>query len=429
MRILLKSLLGLLALGLVVVLAWVACNGPWADAAPRPTPAELMPRAVALAPERNGYFDIVGITAPAGEDIHAVGLADWQSGFKREGPRLEWPRPKVLDCEIAKSECLAEWRKRAPEMRRWLAETALMGARCEQVRDMAGIEEVPAPAEVRLDDGKRKAFQMRFVPAIGCTLRWTVQALLAASPNEALDALTRADEFARKGLAGGRSLMAKVVFGAALERQWLLVARLAAGEGAAGRARFEPLLRPLSPGSLSPGAWAGSEFQLQRDAIATLRDRDARCRSDDQAESSRHWWTQKLCRTGLGYLPERTEQALEDQWLARLATATPDEPVRCEALGQSAWQGRLIDAQPYRWSNAFGHILLMVAKGGAQYQDYPARQLDLDLLRLTLRAQLLGEPMPEGVQLQREGETVRWSGCRATLVEDGTQGVLSLPVL
>jgi hypothetical protein len=294
---------------------------------------------------------------------------------------------------------------------------------------MDGIEQEPVPAAVRRGEAERKAGQMRFVPAISCTLRWTVQAVLAASSTEALDALTRADEFARKGLAGGRSLIATVVFGAALERQWLLVARLAAGEAAAGRARFEPLLRPLPAGSLSAGAWAGSEFQLQRDAIATLRDVDARCRSDHQEETSRRWWAQQLCRIGLGYLPERTEQALEDQWLARLATAKADEPVPCEALSRPPWQGKMFDAQPYRWRNAVGQILLMVAKRGSEFQDYAARQLDLDQLRLTLRAQLLGEPMPEGVQLQREGATLRWAGCRASLSDDGAQGVLVLPVL
>ena len=429
-RILLKSLLGLLAFGLAVVLAWVACNGPWADAEPRPTPAELMPRAVTLAPERNGFFDLVGITAPAGEDIHAVGLADWQNGFEHERQRLEWPRLKAPDCEIADSKCMAEWSQRAPEMRRWLAESALMGARCEQARSMEGIEEVPVPAAFSLDEVVPTPGLMRFAPAAGCTLWWTVQAVLAASPTEALDALTRADEFARKGLAGARSLVGKMVFGASLKRQWLLVARLAAGEageGVAGRARFEPLLRPLPPGSLSLRAWAGSELQFQRDSIATIRDIGVRCRLDDQEESAVRWWAQQFCRSGLGYLPELTEQTFEAQWLARLATARADGLVSCEALSRPPWRDDPSELQPYSWRNSIGQILLVVSNGA--FRDYPARQLDLELLRLTLRAQLLGEPMPQGVLLRREGETLRWAGCQAGMVEGRTQGVLILPVL
>ncbi|RZL34901.1 MAG: hypothetical protein EOP35_16145, partial [Rubrivivax sp.] len=66
-KVLMWVVLGPVVLLLLLVVAWVASNGRWADAAPQPVPPELMPQQVTLPAEANAFFDAQGLLAPLGE--------------------------------------------------------------------------------------------------------------------------------------------------------------------------------------------------------------------------------------------------------------------------------------------------------------------------------------------------------------------------
>jgi hypothetical protein len=79
------------------------------------------------------------------------------------------------------------------------------------------------------------------------------------------------------------------------------------------------------------------------------------------------------------------------------------------------------------WRNTVARHLLDTP--GADCGRYAARQLDIELLRQTLRAQVLGQSTPGAVQLIRENGSQRFAACRARLFPGELEATLRLPLL
>lgn len=414
---------------LLVVLAWVACNGRWADAEALPLPAELAIAPVTLVPERNAFVALQGLTAPAGGDIVAAGLAALQPQAETgQAGRLGWPQVPALQCQPGRDDCGQRWRSRAEALQAFLADSRLLGERCERIVQAEGYEEVwPA----RPDDGPRAQASFaslpfpRFGALTECT-RWfgmqAAMALHASRPDDALAQLRQADRLARLALAGSRSLMGNMVAISAVQLNWVLAVQLGLSPGA----RAE-LLAPLPQPALSPRAWVPHEAAFARGVFHDMVDNRRGCQAavDEVGKPVASWWERQLCRMALGLMPEQTAQDVDAGWQARLAVVPASGPAGCEALQAAPW---VVEPAGLVWRNTLARMLLAVPDG-AHWSRYAARQVDLELLRQTLRAQALGEPMPAIVQLTREDGGQRFAACRARLVPADAEATLRLPQL
>lgn len=418
-----QGLMVLLATGVLVALAWLASNGRWADAPPRPLPLELQLRPVALAPAHNGFYDLQGLEAPAGEAANAWGRLSLSGEAPEATASLAWPSDPLWSCRSEKTDCVTAWRAERERMAALRAGVAALGARCEALAQRAGIEEV---LPQRPATGPQAALPWaalplpRFANLTHC-LRWFgLGAVLADDAAQARALLARGDQLARQALAGSRSLIGAMVGLAGVRRHWLLAAQLAAAQPGDHRAALLALLDPLPGAALSPRAWVPHELHFQREILRDLVDR--RGCADPVAQG--FWLDRLACSWQLGLLPEATAQANQDRWLQRLAGVPADGPARCEALAAPAWA----DAQGgLRWRNTLGRWLLDTAD--QQWPRYPARQLDLELLRQTLRAQLLGQSLPAAVQLTRQDGAQTFAACQARLDPGEAGATLRLPLL
>lgn len=399
--------LGWLALALLaVVLAWVASNGPWADAAPQASLPSLQQRPVTLAPERNGFLA-----------LQALGSGD--------GP--SWPRGPVWDCSARREDCVGRWLADPAAVREAVQAAAPLGARCEQVAQAEGQEEVVAerPAEGPLAKQPYTSLPTPSFRSVGRCVTWFgLQAAAAATPAEAVAALARADRLARLALAGSRSLIGAQVSVAAVERAWLQAAGLAVA-GRVDRRDLLGLLAPLPPAALSPRLWVPHEARFAREVTRDLVNPAFGCGSFMAADVPRGWLDHLVCRYGVGLLPEQTAQDIDARWGARLALLPAEGPAACEQLDGPPW--RETDRFWPSWRNTIGRWVLDVP--GVDWGAYAARQLDLELLRQTLSAQVLGQLPPGTVSLTREDGALRFAACRARRDPGQAEAILRLPLI
>lgn len=398
------ALLLVLALGLS--LAWVASNGPWADAAALPTPPELQLRPVQVAPETNGFIVLTAPNAAAGD------------------PR--WPEGPLWDCRPQRENCVARWLAEPAALRDALQAAAPIGERCERAAQAMAYEEV-LPERPASGPAATQPFVELPTPSVRglnrCVAWFGMQAAASATPAEALAAAARADRLARMALAGSRSLVATQVAAAAVERAWLQAAALAAA-GRFDRRDLGGLLAPLPPAALSPRLWVPHEARFAREVTRDLVNPATGCGSSFPS-ADRGWLDHLLCRYGLGLLPEQTAQDIDARWAARLALLPAQGPAACERLDGPPWRetGRLRPA----WRNTIGRWLLDVP--GVDWGVYAARQLDLELLRQTLAAQVLGQSLPGAVSLTREDGAQRFAACRARRDPGNAEAILKLPLI
>jgi hypothetical protein len=406
LRISLKALGWLTLALLVVVLAWVASNGPWADAAPQASPPALQQRPVTLAPAHNGFVALQAVSAS-------------------DGP--SWPQGPVWDCPVRREDCVGRWLADPAAVREAMQAAAPLGARCEQVAQAEGQEEVVAerPAEGPLANQPYVSLPMPSFRILGRCVTWFgLQAAVAATPVEAVAALARADRLARLALAGSRSLIGTQVSVAAVERAWLQAAGLAV-TGRVDRRDLLGLLAPLPPAALSPRLWAPHEARFAREVTRDLVNPAVGCGSFMAAHVPRGWLDHLVCRYGVGLLPEQTAQDNDARWAARLALLPAEGPAACEQLDSPPW--RETDRLWPSWRNTIGRWMLDVP--GADWGVYAARQLDLELLRQTLSAQVLGQHPPGTVSLTRENGALRFAACRARRDPGQADATLRLPLI
>ena len=425
----LRGLLALALLLLLTVVAWLVSNGPWADAAPQPlAPAlQLTPAQVPL--ERNGFVDLQGLDVPASADIHEMGLAALQGFQDRGEDRLRWPQGEPWTCHPDREACAQLWLSQPDKLRGFLAMTEVLGRRCERVAEAQAVEEIvfERPSSGPLAQVPFAGLPIpRFAEVTSCVRWFGMKALAAAQPQDALAELVRADRLARMALQGSRSLIGTMVGLAAVQRSWLLAADLVANRSMEP-ALLMPLLAPLPAAQLSPRAWIPTEARFTREVIRDMVDTVHGCHQaqDLNGDPTAPWLDRQLCRFKLGVLPEQSAQDSDARWLARLATAPATGPVACETLQSALWRGQ--DAATLSWRNTLTRWMLDTP--GVDWAPYAARQLDLELLRQTLVAQVLGQSPPGAVELTRESGAQRFAACRARLLPGQVDAILRLPLL
>ncbi len=428
MRRALKRLFwAVLALAVSLPVAWVACNGRWADVQPQPVPEALKSRPVTLPPSRNAFYDMQGLAAPLGEDANAWGVASLQPDAHARPGELSWPKDPLWHCKSAENNCVEAWRNQRARMVEMLAASRGLGQRCDVIAQAESYEEVlpERPASGALAAAPYAQLPWPRFAGITSCLRWFgVRAALAASPREAWVELERANRLARLQLAGSRSLIGTMIGVSMLQNHWLLAANWVASTPGADRASLLPLFEPLPAHALSPRAWVPYEARFFREMMTDLLDAERGCAAVD--ESAERMSAERLwCRARLGLLPELSIQSNDARWIGRLDAMPAQGPAPCELLLQPAWR----DAGPSwpAWRNTFGRMLLDLP--GSHWGIYAARQLDLELLRQTLRAQLVGEAVPAGVRLIHEGGAARFSACRAALDPGEAAAILRVPLL
>jgi hypothetical protein len=415
---------------LAIPAAWVACNGPWADAPPQPVAAELRLRPPVVAPERNLFFDMQGMGAPEGADLHAVGLASMQGSGGGQAQWLSWPSGPLWQCRPVEQDCVALWRAQAVALRVDFASAAVLGRRCEQLAGAEAFEEPPfeRPASGPLASVPWADLPLpSFAGLTRCTRWLAMQAALERDPVLAQRRLGQADRLARLALSGSRTLIGTMIGVVAVQSNWLFTAQLAAA-GGVERAALPPLLAPLPSEALSPRHWALEEARFGRELMRDMAHAVRKCGAGSSLsdEPAVPWLERLMCRNALGVLPELSVQSSDARWLARLATVPPQGPASCEQLSQPVW--REAGTGWPAWRNTLGRRALD-SPAGANFALYAARQADLELLRQTLLAQVLGQSTPGAVQLTREAGAQRFAACRARLFPGEHEATLRLPLL
>lgn len=432
MAVLRKALkaLGWLALVLLAVgLAWVASNGPWADAAPQPTDARLQLEPSQAPARDNGFVALQALDAPPGTDLAAAGQAALDGRPPEGAARLRWPSAALWNCQPRQEDCAARWLAQPADVSAYLAATAELGARCREVARAPAFEEVAIHrhAEGPLADVSFVALPWpRFGDLTNCVRWFGLHAVAARDPRDAAAALVEADQFARRALQGARSTVGVMIGVATVQRNWLLAADLVAHQrlDASGLNR---LLAPLPAEALSPRRWIPSEARFGREVTRDLVDDRHNCRSGEaEADTAPRGWADRLvCHLGLGFLLEQTLQDSDQRWLARLDALPATGAPACEALDTPAW--RAPTAAGLAWRNTVARWVLDVP--GVDWSPYAARQLDLELLRQTLHSLLQGQSPPAVVSLTRETTGQRFAACRARLATDDAEATLRLPLL
>lgn len=413
---------------LLLVAAWIASNGRWADAAPQPVAPQLQLRPVQVAPEHNAFVALQGWDAPDGADMQVVGQAALQGLPPPAGDGLRWPSGELWNCRATKSDCARLWQGQAAALRQQLGKVAVLGARCERIAQMPAWEEVWLQ---RPDEGPLATKPFVAVPAprfAGLTscVRWLgMQAALETDDTRALARLAVADGLARRALAGSRTLMGTMIGLSAVQNNWVLAGDVVALRGL-DRAVLAPLLLPLPAQVLSARHWVPHEALFGREVISDMVDPVRGCHraTNAEGEPAVSWWDRQLCRFALGLLPQQSRQDSDARWLQRQATLPATGPVACEVLQVEPW----IETTHWpAWRNSVTRWLLDVP--GPHWSGYVARQTDLELLRQTLLATARREQLPGAVRVERSAEGQRFAGCLARLVPDSARDPIRLPAL
>lgn len=383
--------LGLLLLVLLLLAAWVASNGRWADAAPEPVPAALQPHGVTLAPQDNAFFDSQGLLGPAGESPNAWGQKQVRGEVAGNAPRLTLPQGELWRCEPIKQDCVGLWRTQAASLQADMAAHAGFGERCVALAGRSAFDE-PLPSLAR-SPAQADARPGGFVPALpqfapwAACVRWhQIQAVLAGDAPLAAAAWSRADALLRLVAGGVQTLIGNAVTWSSITRHQVLLAQWAARQPS-GTALQAAWLSPWPESVMTPRRWIAAEASLQRQMTAEWAQRPEPF-DDGQHNAFQSW----LSSTGLGYLPQRTEQMQSAFWLAELQ-AYGD--LQGTALAGAALARPDPAASLWRWRNTVGHLLLSVAQPALR--GYPLRQTDVGLAHeaLVLSHQLNQQPVAD----------------------------------
>ncbi|WP_457389501.1 hypothetical protein [Roseateles sp. P5_E1] len=390
-KVLLWVVLGPMALLLLLGLAWLACNGRWADVDPQPVPSELLPQAVTLAPQENAFFDAQGLRAPQGEAPNAWGQRSWRGEVSGEAGLLALPSGEDWNCNAAKEDCVARWRTAAAGLKAQMANASMFGERCKALAARPSFQE-PAPVRRPRPPGSA-SFEALALPQFGGVthcMRWLqIEAVLAPDAQRAELSWTRADALLRLFASGSQTLLGQAVGWATAMRQQQLLVQWAARQPA-GAVLPAAWRAPLPARLLQPRLWMAAESHFQRETVADLSAHGDQMfdmePNPPQAWASRH---------SLGYLPQLTIQAMSAYWLAdmrsfgHLQGPALARQVRGKPEPDASWWRFL------RWRNTVGHVLVEV--GRPAFESYALRQADLVLSQaaLDLSQQLNALPAAE----------------------------------
>jgi hypothetical protein len=359
---------------LVVGLAWLAFNGPWADAPERPVPAALEPAPESLAPQDNAFFDAEGLTAPADEPPNAWGQRAWRSEPGDGKASLPLPSGPAWQCQPAREDCMARWRAEAAALRVQMAAARVFGDRCTALASRPQFEEPlrPMPAD---GSSPWTAPVPAWRPVSTC-LQWLqIEAALAPDLAQAQQAWSQADALMRLIAGGVRTLISQNVAWALAERQQLLLAQWASTQVQPDALR-DAWLAPLPASLLQPRTWMVSEARYVRASVLSM----ARPVQESEPQGMR-WFTALF---QLGYQPQRTVQAADDDWLADLAAFGARQGADLVQAVQALKPVEVSGLWGLRWRNTVGQVSLDVARPARLH--YLLRQADAALAQAALRA-------------------------------------------
>ncbi|WP_428504822.1 hypothetical protein [Roseateles sp.] len=428
----------LLVIGLV--LAWLASNNRWVDAAPQPRPSALQLRPTTAPPEANVFFDLAGLLAPANEAPLARGQAVWAGGEALAlHAVLASPKDPLWNCNWTREDCLARWSQEAVALAAVLREQELLLGRCAAIADALGagrrvFEEPMAQARSELRkvlDQYAALPRANHVQGANVCLRGfqlqAAQAQLAGDSTLLAQSLGRGQVLTQAQISGAQSLIAQSVAWSQSRQQLQLLAALLAREpGRAGL--LAPLLGPLPARAADAASWMPAEAYVQAQVGRELVQLCGRVQLPDEAQpvillAEASAWERLKC--NFGFMPQRTQQANDAWWLQQHEAAKDGPEALLRRMQAQPAPDFSLWSMPFR--NTIGAILLSVAHPA--FDDYPAKQADLLLdhrvaqLALALATQHV--PVAErGAWLARQDLTPSQRE-RITLSEDG----LSLRVL
>lgn len=389
----LRLLLGLVVALAALVLAWLASNNRWVDAAPAPVPEALRLQESRLPVQRNGFFALLGLDAAEGVDPAVEGLQRWRDPHApRAAAALRWPgrdgrASPVWNCSSDRDDCAVHWRREAAALTELIRSHASLGARCEKLAmpSFEMEEQLARPrTELRVPSDQYTANMPapHGVNAIGC-LRWAqVQAVLAEQRGEPMNALAnlqRADQLMRALLRGSRSLAGASIAWNAAALQGQLVTAMAAANPAL-LPEFAGLLQALPEEARDPSFWIASEAFFARQVNREL---GLGC-SVEHADATTTPGARLQCSPGLTFMPNATQELMDSQWQQALTMA------RGDVLNLLDWQPQPqgVRVLGMAWRNSIGHLLVDVAMPA--YQSYPRRQANVllqhEAARLALAA-------------------------------------------
>ena len=424
----------LLGVALLIGTAWVLSN--WNDIEPVPRPPELVLPTPKVSDERNAFFTLVGLSAPAGQDPAVAGRVEWAArmasaararpaavvaGAGASAPAstsasalalatapaaasaattgapdraaaaqlLASPNGAPLMCGPPNDDCTAAWIAQAQALAAQREKYASWGQRCDQLAAAEMAFEERLPAFLSAAD----PIAPHVTPAINCS-RWLLSgAVLAWAQGRSDDAvarLTQAARFNRSMALGSHSLIAQMVVLRA--ERWTLQTITALATRDAGMATA---LLPLATLALPDQAataqrWMAVEAAFQRgmfDELAAQCPHPATSPVSDDAgpwnrlmEGASNWL---MCHR-IGWHPHRIQAATDTGWLhihsALRAGVLPalrqlgDE--NRQQLEQQA-RGFSFGPVPLSWRNTFGEVLLTISRPA--YDSYLPRHADLEL--------------------------------------------------
>lgn len=395
------TLLGLLVTLVLLLAAWLASNNRWVDErVSDAVPPALQLPPVTLAPEQNGYYTLIGLTAPSGQDpnldgqrrvardaarvglsVSELAAANAAEKAADQAPRLSWPTEtpgtpaSAWNCHGDREDCTARWLAQADALQVLQRQHAELGARCEALADggMALQEVLPRPA-AELKTTTDQYAGRALPPFQNWTYcgRWLrLSAVLAQGRGDTAalrQALKRSQAYSRGLLMNSGTLIASSISWRVATDHWHTVTDLAARQPALA-AELALLLEPLPPQASDASRWMVHEAYFGRQVNREL---GMACRPGGLPLDEMGWLDRQMSCSGLGFMPRSTQQQMDQQWLQAMDRAhggplalvdwTP-EPAPGLRIGGVAWR------------NSIGSMLVELS--GGMYERYGRSQSDL----------------------------------------------------
>jgi len=411
--------LGLVAAVAVVVLAWMASN--WRDAAVQPRPAELALPAAQVPATRNIYFALLGLQAAADRDPAKAAQALWQSQMElaqtlqnaadpaaREAtllarvaeerqilgsPLASLPAGEPWDCDELATDCVALWLDKAEAGAQQRQALQLLGTRCDATVDALQPGQSGAFEEVLPTHWHVATQPMGLMSATVLCSRWQHSAAVLAfrqgRKEEAWRLLARSNHWHRVLLAGSHTLVTRHFMHSVLRRHLAVVTGLVA-QDPAWAAQAVPLLAPFGAPQAGVRRWMVAEAALQHATLKSISSDDLSPASVSAAGAGTNGWAETakavvtapldwLHRHHIGWHPERTAQAQDQQWGQRIKQLDAGLPAAVAAARGGPTEA---DSSLFRWwLNPAGRLIVEVTRSA--YDGYLRRPLDLDLHRET----------------------------------------------
>lgn len=387
----LKSLGLMVLVPALLVLAWVAFNNRWVDAAAQPVPERLQVAAATVPADRNIFFALIGIDE---DEPMAAGQAYWaaqQHEGKDGRTHKPWDSRAPWGCGSKPDTCLEQWMAQPEALGAQLQADTARGERCAALA-AAGQDFEELMPETTANFGTFNASLSPHVSAASRCTRWLLaSAVVTAQRGQAADSLQRlkqADRLVRMQLLGSHTLVSHAVAWNAARLQWLTIATLVARHPAWAAEQADALaavLQPLPEQALSAERWIAAESRSGRAAIASLSGDCTQSTPLEQASVTVRWWSCVMDKT---YMPQATHHEADESWLRKLAQN--DQNAK-RAPHRPRFDDR-DDGSAYRWRNTVGHILVQV--GQASWNGYPKMQADVELLRQAAALAVLGAAVP-----------------------------------